>query len=89
MSGMRWEWRIYWPGSITRCPDLVKARMSRAARDRWEIERLRSINADLLAALEALLSEVTDPWPAKDFESNVESARAAIAKAMGTKHAEI
>jgi hypothetical protein len=42
-----------------------------------------------LAALEALLSEVTDPWPAKDFESNVESARAAIAKAMGTKPGEV
>ena len=45
--------------------------------DRWEIERLRSINADLLAALERI-ADLPD-----EGEGGADIARAAIAKARG------
>jgi plasmid stabilization system protein ParE len=45
--------------------------------DRWEIERLRSINADLLAALERI-ADLPD-----EGEGGADIARAAIAKAKG------
>jgi len=65
-----------------------KESMATIARQRWEIERLRSINADLLAALELAERTLTSPGMAHTPPLPAEwevlrPVRAAIAKARG------
>lgn len=65
-------------------PDMAKERMSRAARDREEIRRLRAINAELFEALVGLES-LRGPFAPSDEEIGMawKKANAAIAKATG------
>lgn len=63
-------------------PDMTKSRMSRAARDRECIRRLRDANNDLLGALVAVLNYCVDD----EGQPTIATARAAIAKATGASH---
>ena len=46
-----------------------------------QIRRLKAINAELLAALEALYEPRAKGWKVTDWDLRMEQARAAIAKA--------
>lgn len=73
-------------------PDMARERISRAARDREEIKRLRAINAELLEALEMARDSLVafkfmpgqnNAWEDHD-ETHLAMVNAAIAEATGS-----